>query len=469
MPKIIRYMVPAIAALCLIAWASFAVRPHHAWDDAEPEILNQAWRLANAQPIYKSIDNPPYIHTAYPPLYIALTAASLKFTGLSTIGAKLLSVLSALAIALALAHLSKLWHGRASTGWFVFCFLLMTPAFLYNVTRVHVQMLAVAFSVWAFILLLKESNAATFLGAVLATCAIFTKQTQFAIVVAAVICFALCQRRRLIVFVPVAVLLGGIALVVLELKTGGEFLNHTVVLNALSYKLTDIPLVLLHHAGPMVVFIGFAAVKVWQRLRARSGDLLDIYFVAVVLETVISSGRLGAHTQYVVELLVVTVMVVLREWPVRNSLILAQAAILMVYAPLYVLIEEGRPARASNSAAESIYPLLKTVSGPVLSQQSSFSLFSRGEIPIQLFHFSALSRQGLWDQTPFLREVESEDFAWVVTEFALEDGEMSASDRERFTPELVETLRKHYRRSSAIGPYFIYSPAKPNERAGGSP
>ena len=71
MPKIIRYLVPATAVLFLIAWALFAVRPHYAWDDAEPEIPNQAWRLANSQPIYKPIDNPPYIHTAYPPLYLA--------------------------------------------------------------------------------------------------------------------------------------------------------------------------------------------------------------------------------------------------------------------------------------------------------------------------------------------------------------------------------------------------------------
>jgi hypothetical protein len=468
MPKSLRYVIPAVAVLCLIAWCLLAIRPHFAWDDAEPEILNQAWRLANSQPIYKPIENPPYIHTAYPPVYLALTAATLKLTGLNTIGAKLLSMLAALAIALGLAHLSSHWHSRASTGFFLFCFLLITPAFLYNVTRVHVQMLAVAFSLWSFILLYR-SNIATFLGAVLATCAIFTKQTQFAILAAAVICFAICQRRRLLVFLPVVIVLGGISLVVLELKTGGQFLRHTVVLNALSYDIADIPLVLLHHAGPLVVFIAFAAVTVWRRLRARAGDLLDLYFAVAAVLTVISSGRLGAHTQYVVELLLVTLLVVLREWPLRNSLILAQAVILVIYAPLYVFIEEGRPARASNSAAESIYSLLESVPGPVLSQQSSFSLFSHGEIPVQLFHFSALSREGLWDQSKLLQEVESENFTWVVTEFPLEGGEMSASDRERFTPELVEVLRRHYRRSTAIGPYFIYNSIRVEKKRGGSP
>ena len=468
MPKYLRYVIPPVAVLCLIAWCLLAIRPHFAWDDAEPEILNQAWRLANSLPIYKPIENPPYIHTAYPPVYLALTAATLKLTGLNTIGAKLLSMLAALAIALGLAYLSRLWHGRASTGFFLFCFLLITPAFLYNVTRLHVQMLAVAFSLWSFILLYR-SNTATFLGAVLATCAIFTKQTQLAIVIGAVVCFAMCQRRRLVVFAPVVILLGGVALLMLELKTGGQFLRHTVVLNTLSYNISDIPLVLLHHAGPLVVFILFAAVTVWRRLSTRTGDLLDLYFVTVVFLTVMSAGRLGAHTQYVVELLVVTMLVVLRKWPVRNSLVLAQAAILVLYAPLYVFVEEGRQARASNASAESIYSLLETAAGPVLSQQSSFSLFSRGEIPVQLFHFSALSRQGLWDQSKLLREVEGENFSWVVTEFPLEGGEMSASDRERFTPELIEALSRHYRRSSAIGPYFIYSSIRTEQKRGGSP
>jgi hypothetical protein len=271
------------------------------------------------------------------------------------------------------------------------------------------------------------------------------------------------------VFVPVVTLFGGVALLVLELKTGGQFFRHTVALNALSYNIADIPLVLLHHAGPLVVFIAFTVVIVWRRLSTRTGDLLDLYFVTVVFLTVISAGRLGAHTQYVVELLVVTILVILRECPVRNSLVLAQAAILVLYAPLYVLLEEGRQARASTASAERIYSLLETVPGPVLSQQSSFSLFSRGEIPIQLFHFSALSRQGLWDQSKLLREVEDENFSWVVTEFPLEGGEVSASDRERFTPELIEALSRHYRRSSAIGPYFIYSSIRIEEKRGGSP
>ena len=111
-PYVVRF-VPVAAAICFLCWCYVSVRPFHAWDDAEPEILNQAWRLSQGEQIYRTIDTPPYLHTAYPPLYFTIVAAALKLTGLSYLPAKLVSFLSVLAIGVALALLA------AVTGAFV--------------------------------------------------------------------------------------------------------------------------------------------------------------------------------------------------------------------------------------------------------------------------------------------------------------------------------------------------------------
>jgi len=454
-----RYIVPAVAALCLLGWCWSVFTPHFAFDDAESEILNQAWRLAQAEQLYKPIADKPFLHTAYTPLYFALTALSLKLTGLSTIGGKLISLLSALAIGLAFLKLGKRWHQKISPGFLLFCFLLLTPAFLYNLARVHVQMLAVALTIWALILLLtKDSISSTILAALLAVLALLTKQTEIALPIAAICWLALRDKRRLAVFAATFLALALSSFATLQWLTNGEFFINAVSTNLLTYDVTDIPLILIHWAGPLIVVVIIAAVSVWARLRERSADLLDVYFIGVVLQTILTSGRLGAHSQYVVELCVVTFIIVLRQWPVRPMLIFAQALLLIVYAPLFVLFEEGGPARAASAAANRVYSVIRTVDGPVLSQQGSFSLFTRGEIAVQLFQFSSLSRLGLWDQTRLLSDVESKRFAWVITEFDVTSNGLSSSDRERFTPELIEAIRKNYIVRQDVAPYFILRP-----------
>ena len=81
--------VPIAATLCFLAWCFVSVRSDFSWDDADPEVLNQAWRLARGESIYRGIDTPPFTFAAYPPFYFALTALLLKFTGLSFLPARL--------------------------------------------------------------------------------------------------------------------------------------------------------------------------------------------------------------------------------------------------------------------------------------------------------------------------------------------------------------------------------------------
>ena len=156
----------------------------------------------------------------------------------------------------------------------------------------------------------------------------------------------------------------------------------------------------------------------------------------------------------------VAMAVMLRVESMPGTSMAWQAAILLLYAPLYMMAEEGPFARASNQAAPEVRKILASAPGPVLAQQSSFSLFTRGEIHIQLFHFTALARAGLWDGDRLRREVDDRYFTWAVTEFPLEDGHPRADDLERFTPEVIAALRRRYRRIATVGPSFIYQAAR---------
>jgi len=221
--------------------------------------------------------------------------------------------------------------------------------------------------------------------------------------------------------------------------------------------------VLIHQAGIAFGLIALAAVRVHDRWRSGTLEPIDYYFAGVVLATVPSLGRAGAHGQYVLEMLVVTVLLLLgtgglRVPAGREALAVLQIALIVLYAPAFVLLEEGPFARSSIAAAPAIRALIAEGRGPVLSQQGSFALFTRGEIHAQLFHLTSLVKVGRWDEAPLLREVEEGKLSWVVTESPLEQPLSDDDDKERFTPALHDALAGHYVRAAQLGPYYVYRP-----------
>jgi hypothetical protein len=461
--------VPIAALLFFVAWCYISLRPNFSADDAEPEVLNQAWRLAHGESIYHAIDSPPFAFAAYPPLYYALTALLLKFTGLSYLPPKLLSFLSALAICWAMAHLSRIWHGTARHGVWAAFFLFLIPAVFFDAARSNVQMMAVALSVWSLVFFLRDRVLETaVISPLLAVLALYTKQTQVALPVAMIACLALRKREWLPRYLVTAAVAAVIPLIWLQATSDGNYLYNTVQLAILKYDLLQVLPIFLHYAGPIILFIAAALLSSRRRFLAGKWEPLDVYFGCVFLATLIFLGRVGAHAQYVLELVVVTMLVLLRTSPPlwlrgKGLLVPVQILALLIYAPLFIFVEEGLYNTACNRAASRIYPLIEEGSGPILSQQGSFPLFARGEIYVQLFHSTALSRSGIWDQGMLLDKIGKKTFPWVITEFPIESAVLSKDDQERFTPEMVQALRENYRRCEAIPPYYIYRPGMPTE------
>jgi hypothetical protein len=464
-PLLSRWVLIA-AAFCFLAWCFVSVRSNFAWDDSEPEVLNLAWRLANGASIYHGIEAPPFAFAPYPPVYLAVLAALLKLAGLSYLPAKMLSFLAALAIGWALVRLSREWNHTVKGGLWAAFFLFLIPAFLYNSTRCQVQMVAAAFSIWSFVFFLRNRWKETLvISPLLAILAIYTKQTQLALPLAMTAYLAFRNRRWLFPYLSALAIGGLIPFLWLQKITHGYFYIDIVRLAKLGYNAWDIMPVFISHAGPMVIFIGIALSLLWRRFRDGKWEPIDCYLTCVFLMTVFTLGRVGAHGQYVLELLVVTLLFLVRttglpEIPGRAALVSIQILILLIYAPLFIVLEEGLWDLSANRAATQIYPWIQNQSGPVLSQQNSFPLFGRGGIYIQLFHFTALSRAGLWDQSLFLNEIDKRTFCCVITEFPIEKQARSHNADERFTPEMLKALQRNYRTEKVIGPYYIYARAK---------
>ena len=96
--------IPLVSIICFLLWI-INLRSDFSWDDADPEILDLAWRMAQGQDIYRDINALPFVFSTYSPLYYAATAFVLKFTGLSFLPARLVSFIADISIALAIVFL----------------------------------------------------------------------------------------------------------------------------------------------------------------------------------------------------------------------------------------------------------------------------------------------------------------------------------------------------------------------------
>jgi hypothetical protein len=249
----------------------------------------------------------------------------------------------------------------------------------------------------------------------------------------------------------------------LQKISDGYFYYNIVTLARLSYNALAIPGIFMHHAAPLFLFIVIAILFLWKRFRNNNWEAIDCYLLVIFPFTLFSLGRPGAHGQYVVELLVV-VLIYLMRMPVsikaagKHILVAVQILIIFIYTPLFIILEEGLYNRASNRAYPEIYRTIEASSGPILSQQGSFPLFTRGEIYVQLFDFTGLYYAGLWNQKYLLDEIEKQTFSYVITEFSITESTGGADDRERFTPEMLEALKVKYELIKEIYPYYIYLP-----------
>ena len=455
--------VPVVALTCLLGWCVVTIRPDFDSDDANPEILNTAWRLANGGAIYHDIQTPPYSFAAYPPIYYVVSALPMKWTGLSFLPAKLITVLSTISIGFAFVYLGRLWRKRPRDAMWTASVCLLVPAVIYNVARSHPQMMAVALSIWSLAFFSRNRWFPTLVVSPLfAVLAFYTKQSQIVLPLAMVLYLALKNRRWLLPYIVVGGICGLIPFLWLQYETGGDFLYNVFKLAHLPYYLEKIAVILRLWVAEIILFIILVLVALWRRFRKRLWEPVDFYLALLFPITIISLGRAGSHSQYVVELIIVTLLYLLHtgdlpDFKCRSVLKTMQIMALICYAIVFVFLDSIPRYLTSVKASEKVYEIIDGT-GPIISEQGSFALFGRGDIYIQLFHYVSLWRVGLWDQNPFLADIDSNKFPFVITKFPIEDPKALYSDRERYNSEIILALRKNYIRHQTIYPFYIYVP-----------
>jgi hypothetical protein len=437
----------------------------------EAIVLDETHRIGLGQPLYPAPTALPLTVTAYTPLYYHLVGWLQQVSGDTgySVG-RMVSVAAVLASAGLLAWsvhrvAGGLYGGLLAAGLFMtqnLTVLLWAP-----VNRV--DPLALCF---------------TLVGLALATCgrstlaalpfalAVLTKQTYLAAPLCVVV--TLWPRRHSILGFGV-VFLGSLSLclAVGQWLTDGWLLWHTLVANAN-------PLDFQYFGAMLGAFLQFNALPILAAtalfgLAARGPERLwRVYFLVSGLEALATIGKLGASSNYWLELTAATcgligiLAVRLAAAPDARGPFtstglagLVLASLLMGVSAYQATVSQALDLHfggATIAPQIEVAPLVASEPGAVLTDDPGLALLARKRVEFESVIFTILAAEGVWDEAPILDAINARQFGLVVLDVSLDEPPRPLISA-RFSPRVRAALQAAYVPAGQQSGYWFYRPS----------
>ncbi|MDQ6672795.1 MAG: hypothetical protein M3069_18970 [Chloroflexota bacterium] len=438
----------------------------------EAIVLDETRRVALGQQLYPAPTALPLNVTAYTPLYYLGAAELQRLSGDTGYGVgRSLSIVATVASAGLLAWSVRRIAGRWDGG------LLGAGVFLtQNLTvllwaPVHrVDPLALCFTLMGLAL---ACSGRTTVAALPLALAVLTKQTYLA----APLCVAVSLwpgRHSLAAF---GALFLGILVFCMSVGawlTDGWLLWHTVVANAN-------PVDFEYFAAMLGAFLQFNGVPLFAAaalfgLPARPPERVwRVYFIVSGLVDLATVGKLGASSNYWLELTAATgvligiVSIRLTERVDAPALFTSTGLAGVVLASLIM----GVPAyQATVSQALDLHfggvaagvapqlelaPLVASEPGRVLTDDPGLAVLAGKRVEFEFVIFTILAAQGVWDERPILDAIGAKQFGLVVLEESLDEPPRPLISA-RYTPLVRAALQAAYAPAGQQAGYWLYRP-----------
>ncbi|MEF3273226.1 MAG: hypothetical protein K6356_02330 [Chloroflexus sp.] len=479
-------------------------------DYGEGPLLAQVSRLAGGEPIwhlYANPEQPPFLIVNYPPLYLLLSAGLSWLTDSPLLAGRLIALIGALAVMVALMALIG-WRG----AWLALLWLTI-PVAREWLPLMRVDLLGVALGLWAVWLAGNHRLAPRWRGALaglLAVACLLTKPSLLAGPSAASgLLLATWMARRsatdtygreaVIAFVVTAIVVGGGVVTSMVWATQGWFLLHVVAANANRWEFELAAGFWRQQIGlrwPLLVTALIGAVIVWRTGRRLVLGSALVYLLVGMLGAV-GSGKVGAYANYFFEWYAGLIWLTGIGWTTLTSrrtdgqqlsaipnlqsawlmsgIVVLLIASLLYYPPLWDanrlrpagLIEPVPPRMAFGqyglwadvqreaavlAALQRINPVLAAeaqTAGSVIFTDIPGLASGAGVIArIPVFEFRQLLDQGLADQTPVLRELANGELPLILLDYL----------GNWLTPEMIAIIRHRYAQDGSLGVIDRYRP-----------
>ncbi|MDA8016035.1 MAG: hypothetical protein MPN21_01205 [Thermoanaerobaculia bacterium] len=415
-----------ISEFLLDAWR--AVTFPYPLDYGEGPLLDQARRLAALDNIYRPLESgPPWTVSNYPPVYPLLLAVGTALVGPIYAWGRVVSILSALAVAWWIGRILHRRTGDALVAAVSAVTFLFTPYVAFWATLQRVDLLALALSWAAIAWLLGDARRSVAPAAMLLAASILTRQTFALAAPCALFVWLLLQDlpgRAL----RLALLTGGLvgfAAVVLQILSGG-FVDHVLTANWNVWRpgtLVEFAVDVCRRLPVPILGATLAIALLLRRWRRREpswdfGAFVSVYLLFALLSAV-TIGKAGANVNYLLELSVALSLgmgILLAE--LRREPRLRLLALGFVAVQWFTWVQPTRHEmfteiylQAENEAAAVLERIERTDGDIVAGQWLGLLPLADRDVTLQPHERQHLVTHGHWDQKPavdWLRRGEAE-------------------------------------------------------------
>ena len=401
--------------------------------NGEGFVLRDTAILFNGASIYQPVDRSPFLVSNYPPLFPWIASKFMFFTGPSFLAPRLLSALAFIGIAGLIFY--YLYKKNLSIRYCFFgALLFFNSIYVYYWSGwSRVDGLAVFFSLGAIIAIDLKLNIRSVLfaaGACFAAAA--TKQSALS-AGAAIACYLLIiDRKMLFLFVGTWCSLLLSSSLWLNLSTNGEFLRHIITYNQLEWY----PRVFLGQlknfmATHFLFLLGYAYFIIMHFKRSR----LLIIYATLALITTITTGREGASTNYFIESIAITAIllaVVITDKMAETTPRRVQYAsfgliVLQIFFFAFPTLkpvgffnkntaEFGlNPTKADIQACDQLQEYIQKASGPILVENPGFAVINNKEVIGNAAVLKFFRRKG-WNPPvdAFIQTIDAQTYDLII-------------------------------------------------------
>ena len=464
------------------AWATYSF-PYQL-DFGEGAVLCLAETLRRHEPIYRSLELPPFLAGLYVPLFpwlVSLTLGALP----SFAGGRLLAELSTVLFALSLG--GWLWRRTdARTALVGMAFYLANPVVLGWNCLDRIDSLGLLLSLWGLLLATRHSpdeptprfGVQDGVAALCFTLAFFDKQTFVAGPLSVFFAYLRLNRNLALRFAALQGGLLALGLAALHWASQGQFFTLLFRYNAMPFSSEQLCSYVYNYAV-------FALVLVILALQARLAPAVCKIYALASLWVVLGSGRFGADYNYFLELHGALALLAalglhrLEGTHLKVGLGLALVQVFLIGVCLrlgptfycaqdYLLAEAlplwrgGEPKYmvAGRAAGDQLQAIIAQHPGPMICENMGHALLA-GRIPWMCdpATFAGLVRRGLWDQELVLKPLRQGEVKVVVLQ--------RLEFNPRFSDQFLQTVKEHYLYIGQFGVEHVFvSPPSPRDGGG---
>ncbi|HEX8554528.1 MAG TPA: hypothetical protein VF695_07470 [Sphingomonas sp.] len=482
-----------VGKMLIAAWLAL----DYAYDlDYGEGIVWQQMRNMLAGEGYGPLGTYPAIVYHYPPFYHLTTAALAWATGIDDLLAgRLVSLMSTLASMVFVGMLA--WSAiprdenrfvRWLAAGIAAACLATIPTIVDWAVLMRVDMLGCALTLGGLVLSVRAITQPKIvpLAALVFVLAVYTKQTNIAGPVAALIALWLVRSRSAWVLLAWCVGLGLAALAALVIDTDGGFLRHVLSynVNRLDWTRWQLLVGIVLSQATLTAAACFAVCWAWRRLTkggcamlrgrvTRDGAsatlLLLLSFVAIKTAMLPMVLKSGSNSNYLIEWSCgIAVFVGLAAVPVLRAARPGEAwpspilvAVLTITLPVAAWrmpsVEIDRSAiRAQDARMAAIVDRIRASARPVVTDDMVLLIRAGRPVEYEPAIAAELGHSGVYDETSFVAKVRHGDFGFFLTR----GGRSNTLFNERYNPRVADAIDAAYPRKERDGDLLFHLPAR---------